>query len=207
MATFDVYNWDREKVSTIDLSDSVFGAEVKEHLLYSVVRYQMARKRQGTHAVKGRTQVSGGGRKPYKQKGTGNARQGTIRAPQWRGGGVVFGPVTRDHGFKLNKKVRAAALRSALSRRSSESSLIVVDAFDVPDAKTRNVAAFLTRFELSDALFVLESDNEVGRRAARNLPGVTIVPPEGLNVYDILNRKAVVMTAAAAAAVDARLGS
>jgi large subunit ribosomal protein L4 len=151
--------------------------------------------------------VSGGGRKPFKQKGTGRARAGTTRAPHWRGGGVVFGPVTRDHGFKLNKKVRAAALRSALSRRSQESAVYVLDAFDVPGAKTAQVAALLTRLELTDALIVLEGDNETGRRSARNLPGVTVVPPEGLNVYDILNRKAIVMTKAAAVAIDARLGS
>lgn len=207
MATFDVYNWDCEKVSTVDLSDGVFGTDVKDHLLYSVVRYQMARRRQGTHAVKGRSMVSGGGRKPFKQKGTGRARAGTTRAPHWRGGGVVFGPVTRDHGFKLNKKVRAAALRSALSRRSQESAVFVLDTFDVPGAKTAQVAALLGRLELTDALIVLEGDNETGRRSARNLPGVTVVPPEGLNVYDILNRKAIVMTKAAAVAIDARLGS
>lgn len=207
MPTLDVYNWDHEKVSTIDVSDDVFAADVKEHLLYSVVRFQMARRRQGTHSVKGRTQVSGGGRKPYKQKGTGNSRQGTIRAPQWRGGGVVFGPVTRDHGFKLNKKVRAAALRSALSRRANESKIVVIDEFDVPGAKTAQVVKFLERFELTDALFVLEESNVLGRRSTRNLSGVTVVPPEGLNVYDILNRNAIVMTKAAASAVNSRLGS
>lgn len=207
MATFDVYNWDREKVSTIELSDSVFGAEVKEHLLYSVVRYQLAKRRQGTHAVKGRAQVSGGGRKPFKQKGTGRARAGTTRAPHWRGGGTVFGPVVRDHGFKLNKKVRASALRSALSRRSAESAIIVLDAAEMPEPKTAQFAAFLKRFELTDALIVLGENDENARRSARNLPGVTVLPPEGLNVYDILNRKAVVLTAATAAAVDSRLGS
>lgn len=206
MATYDVYNWDREKVNTLDLSDQVFAGDVKEHLLYSVVRYQMAHRRQGTHAVKGRTQVSGGGRKPFKQKGTGRARQGTTRAAQFRGGGVVFGPVTRNHGFKLNKKVRASALRSALSRRSSESAIILLDSFAPEGAKTSQVVSFMSRFELSEAVLVLEGSNEVGRRAARNIPGITVLPPEGLNVYDILKHKNLIMTTAAAAAVNARLG-
>lgn len=206
MSTIDVYNFSREKVAEIDLDDAIFSADVKEHLLYAVVRFQLAKRRQGTHAVKGRSQVSGGGKKPYKQKGTGRARQGSTRSPQWRGGGIVFGPTPRSYEFKLNKKVRSAALRSALSRRNQENALVVVDAMSLPEARTRHVADFLRRFEMADALFVVPAADELVRRSARNIPGVTVVPPEGLNVYDILRRQNLVMTAEAVRAVAERLG-
>ncbi len=206
MSTIDVYNFDRKKVAEFELDDAVFGADVKDHLLYTVVRYQLAKRRQGTHAVKGRAQVSGGGKKPYKQKGTGRARAGTTRAAQWRGGGAVFGPTPRSYSFKLNKKVRAAALRSALSRRVQENALIVLDGFNLPEAKTRHVADFLSRFELSDALFVVPAENEAVRRSTKNLPGVTVVPPDGINVYDILHRQNLVMTQDAVKAIAERLG-
>ena len=206
MTTIDVYNTQREKVSQIDLDDAIFGGEVKEHLLYAVVRYQMAARRQGTHKTKGRSEVAGGGRKPWKQKGTGRARQGSIRSPQWRGGGTIFGPVPRDHSFKLNKKVRAAALRSALARRAQEGALVVLDKFEVAEPKTRVVVDFLERFELSDALFVLPVQDEKFSLSARNIPTVTVLPTEGLNVYDVLRRKNLVLTKGALEAVTQRLG-
>ncbi len=137
MPTVDVYNTDRKQIGTLDLDTAVFGAEVKEHLFYTVVRQQMANRRQGTHSTKGRSEISGGGRKPFRQKGTGRARQGTSRAPHMRGGGVVFGPTPRDHGHSVPKKVRAAALRSALSRRVEESAFTVFDAFELAEAKTK----------------------------------------------------------------------
>jgi len=205
MPTIDVYNINREKVSEIALDDTVFGADVKEHLLYAVVRYQMAKKRQGTHKVKTRSEVSGGGRKPWRQKGTGRARQGSIRSPIWRGGGVVFGPTPRDHSFKLNKKVRAAALRSALSRRVAEGAIVVLDKFEIDVPRTRTVADFMKRFDLSDALFVIPERDERFTKSARNIPTVTVLPTEGLNVYDVLQRRNLVLTKGALEAVTQRL--
>lgn len=205
MPTVDVYNVNREKVGSFDLSDAVFGAEVKEHLLYAAVRYQRAAARQGTHKVKERAEVRGGGRKPWRQKGTGRARQGSIRSPQWRGGGVVFGPRVRSHAFKLNKKVRKAALCSALSRRAGEARIVVLDALSFDAPKTKQVAELMKRFELTDMLLVTNPDENVSR-SARNLQDVTVLPPAGVNVYDVLNRSVVVVTQDAAAALVARLG-
>lgn len=207
MPTIDVYNADREKVGSCELDDAVFGAEVREHLLYAAVRWQRAKARAGTHKAKGRAEVRGGGRKPFRQKGTGRARQGTIRSPLWRGGGVVFGPVPRNHGFKLNKKVRAAALKSALSRRVADDALVVLDKLELPEAKTRQVAQLMKRFEIGDMLLVTPDVDDLVARSARNLPGVTVVPAAGLNVYDILNRSHLVMTQDAVRAVADRLGA
>ena len=206
MPTIDVFNTGREKVASVDLDDTVFGGEVKEHLLSSAVRYQMAARRAGTHKVKGRAEVSGSGKKPFKQKGTGRARAGHKRSPIWRGGGVVFGPTPRSYAFKLNKKVRRAALRSALSRRVQENRLVVLDELVLPEIKTRQVVDFLGRFELSDALVVIDSRDETVVRSARNLPNVTVLPSDGLNVYDVLHRQNLVMTQAAIKAVTERLG-
>ncbi|MBX2801422.1 MAG: 50S ribosomal protein L4 [Myxococcales bacterium] len=204
MATVDIHNPNREKVGELDLDDAVFGAEVREHLLYAAVRYQRAKARAGTHKVKERAEVAGGGRKPWRQKGTGRARQGTIRAPQWRGGGVVFGPRVRVHAFKLNRKVRRAALVSAISRRTEESALVVLEDWQLSEIKTRQVTEFMKRFELADMLLVAPRDERL-ERSARNIPSVTVLPPEGLNVYDVLRRRNLVMTRAAVEAVTARL--
>ena len=205
MATVDVYNMDKKQVGSIELSDAVFGCEVREHLLYAAVRYQRAKARAGTHKVKERAEVQGGGRKPWKQKGTGRARQGTIRAPQWRGGGVVFGPRVRSHAHKMNKKVRRQALCSALSRRAEENVLAVLDTMTMDEAKTKNMVAFMKRFELSDMLLVTaESDTNI-ERSASNLPNVTVLPSAGVNVYDVLLRSNLVMTRAAVDALTARL--
>ncbi len=205
MPTVEVFNANREKVADVALSDVVFAAEVKEHLFYAVVRYQLAARRSGTHAVKGRAEVSGGGKKPWKQKGTGRARQGSTRSPQWRGGGVVFGPVPRSHAFKLNKQVRRSALRGALTKRVQENALVVLDQLNFPEIKTRQVVEFMKRFALPEMLVVLGEKNETVERSARNLPGVTVMTAEGLNVYDLLNHKALVMTRSAVDAVTARL--
>jgi large subunit ribosomal protein L4 len=206
MAKIEVYNLDHKSVSKLDLSDAVFGAEVKEHLLHAVVRYQLAKRRQGTHKVKGRAEVSGGGRKPFKQKGTGRARAGTTRAVQWRGGGVVFGPIPRSYAFKMNKKTRRNALCGALSKRVEENKLVVVDDFSLPEVKTKQVVDFMSKFELNDMLVVLSAADDTLNRSARNIPGVTVLPSEGLNVYDILNHRNLVMTASAVASVTERLG-
>lgn len=200
----DVYNTSREKVGDMTLDDAVFGAEVKEHLLYTVVRYQRAKARAGTHQAKQRSDVRGGGRKPWRQKGTGRARQGHTRSPHWRGGGAVFGPVTRSHAFKINKKIRQAALVSALSRRLADNAIVVLDGFSVAAPKTKEVTRFMERFELQDMVLVAPNDENL-TKSARNLPSVTLLPPEGLNVYDVLKRRNLVFTQAAVDAVTRRL--
>lgn len=205
MAKVDVYNLAKEKVGTADLSDAVFGAEVKEHLFHLVVRAQLAARRQGTHATKQRAMVAGGGRKPWKQKGTGRARQGSTRSPQWRGGGSVFGPQPRSHAFAVNKKVRRAALRCALSRRSGEAALVVVDRFSLPEAKTRHFRTFMKAFGFESLLVVLPTLDEAVSLAARNIPGVTVLPVEGLNVYDVLRHKNMVVAQDAIGAIVERL--
>lgn len=206
MPTVDVYNIAREKVGSVDLNPVVFGTEVKEYLFYAVVRYQLAKRRAGTHAVKGRAQVSGGGRKPFKQKGTGRARQGSTRAPHWSGGGVVHGPVVRSHAHDLPKKVRRAALRSALSRRVEDQKVVVFDTFELSEAKTRRFVEVMKNFGFEDLLLVLPEKEEAVCRSARNIPGVTVLPVEGLNVYDVLRHKNLAMTQAAIEKIVARLG-
>jgi large subunit ribosomal protein L4 len=203
----DMFNMERVRIGEIDLPEVVFGREVSDHLLHAVVRYQLARRHQGTHKAKGRAEVNGGGKKPYKQKGTGRARQGTTRAPQWRGGGVVHGPVPRSYAFKLNKKERRAALCGALSRRVGEGSVVVVDELTFPAIRTRQVVDLLARFELRDAVVVLPEMDPVVGLSARNLGAVTVLPADGVNVYDVLRRGSVVMTRAAVDALVARLGA
>lgn len=206
MPTVDVFNISKEKVGSIELPDEVFGATVKEHLFYTVVRYQLAARHSGTHKVKGRAEVAGGGRKPYKQKGTGRARQGTIRAPHMRGGGVVFGPSPRDYSFKLPKKVRRAALRSALSRRAQEQAITVLDAVAFDEPKTKQVKAILDTFGFDDLLIILGEPDDVVLRSARNLPNVRVLPVVGVNVYDVLNHKNLAVTTDAVAGLVQRLG-
>lgn len=205
MATVDVFSMDKQKVGTVELDDAIFGAEVKSHLLHAAVRYQLAKRRQGTHAVKRRSDVSGGGKKPYKQKGTGRARQGTTRAPQWRGGGVVFGPDPRDHSIGMNKKERRAALCSALSKRVADNAVLVLDNLTFEAPKTRQVVDLLERFELGDVLVVLPEGDEMVEKSARNLPNVTIIRSGGVNVYDILRRDNLVLTQGAVEALTKRL--
>lgn len=200
----DVFDTNRQKVGDVDLDDAVYGVEVREHLLYAAVRYQQAKARSGTHKAKERAEVRGGGRKPWRQKGTGRARQGSTRAPHWRGGGVVFGPVVRSHAFKLNKRVRQLALQSAIVRRIQDKSLVVLDDFPCDAPKTKVVAAFMRRFEIADMVLVA-GRSEALAKSARNVPTVTLLPAEGLNVYDVLRRKNLVVTKAALAAVTDRL--
>jgi large subunit ribosomal protein L4 len=200
----DVYDIERRKVGEIDLDDAVFGGEVREHLLYAAVRYQRAKARAGTHQSKRRAGVRGGGKKPWRQKGTGRARQGSSRSPHWKGGGTVFGPVTRSHAFKLNKKVRALALMSALARRAQDKAIVVVDGFALDAPKTKRVAEFMERFTLGEMTLVAPRD-EVLEKSARNLQKVTVLPPEGLNVYDVLRHRHLVLTKAAVEAVTTRL--
>ncbi len=206
MPTVDVYNQKREKVAEIVLSEDVFGAPARTDLMSAVVRYQDAKSRQGTHKVKGRAEVRGGGKKPFRQKGTGRARQGTTRAPQWRGGGIVHGPTPRSYAFKLNKKVRRAALRSALSHRIAEGSVVILENLELPEIKTKHVQQLLSTFELKDALLVMPERDEKVFLSSRNLPNVTFLPVQGVNVKDVLHRGNLVLTAAAVEALTTRLG-
>jgi large subunit ribosomal protein L4 len=187
----------RKQVSERELADEVFNADVKEYLLHDMVRYQLAARRQGTAKAKGRSEVRGGGKKPYKQKGTGNARQGTPTAPNHVGGGVVFGPTPRDYTFKLNRKVKQSALRSALSARFKDECMTVVNVLDLEQISTKGFAEVLDRFELKKALIVVDGENTNLELSARNLPFVKVLRAEGVNVYDILKYPNLVMTEAA----------
>ena len=208
MATIDVVNLENQKAGSLDLSSAVFESEVKPHLYHAEVRRQLADRRQGTHSTKNRALVSGGGAKPYRQKGTGRARQGTTRAPQFAGGGVVFGRVPRGYSHKLPKKVRAAALRSALSQRVAESTLTVVDELVVEGFQTKRVVAILAALGLDggSTLIVVEDVNATVEASSRNIPGVSVVRVEGVNVYDLLRHKNVLITKAAIGKLEARLG-
>jgi large subunit ribosomal protein L4 len=207
MATIDVVNLENKKAGSLDLSSAIFETEVKPHLYHAEVRRQLAERRAGTHSTKNRALVSGGGAKPYRQKGTGRARQGTIRAPQFQGGGVVFGPVPRGYGHKLPKKVRRAALVSALSQRLQDEAITVVDELQVEGYRTRRMVEILGALGLGEGstLVVIEEANATVEASARNLPGVSVVRAEGVNVYDLLRHKNVLMTRAAIEKVQARL--
>ena len=209
MATVDVVTVTNSKAGTVDLDPVVFEAQVKPHLFHAEVRRQLAERHRGTHSTKNRTAVSGGGAKPWRQKGTGRARQGTTRAPQWKGGGAVFGPVPRGYSHKLPKKMRRAALRSALSHRVQEESVKVVEALPVEEYKTKRVAEILSGLGLSgqSVLFVVDAADAFLERSARNLYGVSVLRAEGLNVYDVLRHQKIVMTKAAVPLVAARLGA
>ncbi len=200
-----VYNMQREQVGEYDLPDSIFAEERYDKLLHEVVRYQRARARQGSASTKERSDVSGGGAKPYRQKGTGRARQGTRRAPQFRGGGVVFGPHPRDYGFKLNKKVRANALKSALTRRAGGQQIVLIDELAMPEIKTRTFAELLRRFDVRSALVVIDGDDRAVQLSARNIPHVTVLRSEGLNVHDVLRHDHLILTVPAVEAVKERL--
>ena len=197
MAKIVVYDMNRKQLSERDLVEEVFNTDVKEYLLHDMVRYQRAARRQGTAKVKSRSEVRGGGKKPFRQKGTGNARQGTPTAPNHVGGGVVFGPTPRDYKFKLNRKVKQSALRSALSARYREECMTVVNALDLDQVSTKSFAEVLDRFELKKALIVVDGENTNLELSARNLPFVKVLRAEGVNVYDILKYPNLVMTEAA----------
>jgi large subunit ribosomal protein L4 len=207
MATIDVVNLDNKKSGSLDLSSAVFEREVKPHLYHAEVRRQLSERRAGTHSTKNRALVSGGGAKPYRQKGTGRARQGTIRAPQFAGGGVVFGPVPRGYSHKLPKKVRRAALLSALSQQLQESTLTVVEELQLEDYSTKRVVQILAALGVSTSstLIVIDGPNPTVEASARNIPGVSVIRSEGVNVYDLLRHQSVLMTKAAVEKLQARL--
>ena len=202
MANVSVYNMEGKEVGTIELNDAVFGVEVNEHLVHMAVVSQLANKRQGTQKAKTRSEVSGGGRKPWRQKGTGHARQGSTRAPQWTGGGVVFAPVPRDYSFKMNKKEKRAALKSALTSKVEEKKFIVVDEIKFDEVKTKNMANMLKNLDVSKALVVLEDGNTNAEISARNIADVKTAKTNTINVYDILKYNTVIATKAAVASIE-----
>ena len=202
MANVAVYNIEGKEVGKIDLSDAVFGVEVNEHLVHMAVVNQLANNRQGTQKAKTRSEVSGGGRKPWRQKGTGHARQGSTRAPQWTGGGVVFAPVPRDYSFKMNKREKRAALKSALTSRVEENKFIVIDEINFEEAKTKNFANILKNLDVSKALVVLEDDNKNAELSARNIADVKTAKTNTINVYDILKYNTVITTKAVVAKIE-----
>ena len=202
MANVSVYNIEGKEVGKIDLSDAVFGGEVNEHLVHMAVVSQLANNRQGTQKAKTRSEVSGGGRKPWRQKGTGHARQGSTRAPQWTGGGVVFAPVPRDYSFKMNKREKRAALKSALTSRVEENKFIVIDEINFEEAKTKNFANILKSLDVSKALVVLEDDNKNAELSARNIADIKTAKTNTINVYDILKYNTVITTKAVVAKIE-----
>ena len=202
MAKVSVVNMEGKEVGTIDLSDEIFGVEVNEHLVHLAVVQQLANNRQGTQKAKTRSEVSGGGRKPWRQKGTGHARQGSIRAPQWKGGGVVFAPVPRDYSFKINKKEKRAALKSALSSKVADQKLIVVDELKFDEIKTKRFAEVLKNIKADKALVVLNEKDDNVILSARNIPDAKTALTSTINVYDVMNAGTVVLTKAAVATIE-----
>ena len=202
MASVSVYNMEGAQVGTIELSDSIFAVPVNEHLVHQAVVAQLANKRQGTQKAKTRSEVRGGGRKPWRQKGTGHARQGSTRAPQWTGGGVVFAPVPRDYSFKMNKKEKRAALKSALTAKVEEKKFVVVDEIKFDEIKTKNFANILKNLEVSKALVVLEDGNDNAVISAKNIADVKTAAINTINVYDILKYNTVIATKAAVAKIE-----
>ena len=194
MAKVSVYNMEGKEVETMDLNDAIFGVEVNEHLVHMAVVQQLANNRQGTQKAKTRSEVRGGGRKPWRQKGTGHAIQGSTRSPQWTGGGVVFAPTPRDYSFKLNKKEKRAALKSALSSRVAENKLVVVDELKFDGIKTKEFAKVMSNLNVDKALVVINDNDENVVMSARNIPTVKTASTSTINVYDILKYNTVVVT-------------
>ena len=202
MANVSVYNMEGKEVGKMDLNDAVFGVEVNEHLVHMAVVQQLANNRQGTQKAKTRSEVSGGGRKPWRQKGTGHARQGSTRSPQWTGGGVVFAPVPRDYSFKLNKKEKRAALKSALTSRVLENKLLVLDELKLDEIKTKKFKEVLDNLKVSKAIVILEDNDQNVVLSARNIPNVITASTSTINVYDIMKYNTVIITKAAAKKIE-----
>ena len=202
MANVTVYNMEGKEVDKIELSDAVFGVEVNEHLVHMAVVAQLANKRQGTQKAKTRSEVSGGGRKPWRQKGTGHARQGSIRAPQWTGGGVVFAPVPRDYEVKMNKKERRAALKSALTSKVQDNKLVVVDSLALAEVKTKEMQKVLTNLKAEKALVITADNDQNVVLSARNIADVETATPATINTYDVMKHNTVVVTKDAVASIE-----
>ena len=197
MANVTVYNMEGNEVGTMELNDAVFGVEVNEHLVHLAVVRQLANKRQGTQKAKTRSEVSGGGRKPWRQKGTGHARQGSTRSPQWTGGGVVFAPKPRDYSFKMNKKEKRIALLSALSSKVADNKIVVLDAFNLDEVKTKKFAEVMSNLKVDKALVVIEGENKNVVLSGRNIPTVKVSATNEINTYDVLKYETLVVTKAA----------
>ena len=202
MANVSVYNMEGNEVGTLELNDAVFGVNVNEHLVHLAVVSQLANKRQGTQKAKTRSEVSGGGRKPWRQKGTCHARQGSIRAPQWTGGGVVFAPVPRDYEVKMNKKERRAALKSALTSKVQDNKLVVVDSLALAEVKTKEMQRVLTNLKAEKALVITASDDKNVVLSARNIADVQTATVNTMNVYDVMKHNTVVVTKDAVASIE-----
>jgi large subunit ribosomal protein L4 len=205
MAKIAVYDTNKNQVAERELADDIFNADVRSYLIHDMVRYQLAARRQGTADSKTRSEVRGGGKKPYKQKGTGNARQGCIRAPHYVGGGTAFGPHPREYDFKLNRKVKKAALRSAISVRFKQEKLTVLNALELERISTKGLVEILNRFELANALVVIDGANPVVELSARNLPQVKVLRAEGVNVYDVMKYRNLVLTEGAVSQLEGAL--
>ena len=197
MANVSVFNIEGKEVGSIELNDAVFGVEVNEHLVHMAVVNQLANNRQGTQSAKTRSEVSGGGRKPWRQKGTGHARQGSTRAPQWTGGGIVFAPKPRDYSFKMNKKEKRIALLSALSSKVAESKIVVLDEFKLDEIKTKKFVEVMNNLKVENALVVLEGENKNVVLSGRNIPSVKVTATNEINTYDVLKYTTLVVTKAA----------
>ncbi len=202
MANVKLYNMEGAEIGTIDLNDDIFGVDVNKHAMHMAVVSQLANKRQGTQSAKTRAEVRGGGRKPWRQKGTGHARQGSIRAPQWKGGGVVFAPKPREYGFKMNKKEKALAIKSALTSRVIEDKFFVVDDIKLDEIKTKSVVKMVGSFGAEKALIVMDKKDENVILSARNIPGVTTVTSNALNVFDILKYDKMIISKSAVEQIE-----
>ena len=202
MANVSVLNMEGKEVGSMELNDAVFGVEINEHLVHQAVVLQLANNRQGTQKAKTRSEVSGGGRKPWRQKGTGHARQGSIRAPQWTGGGVVFAPTPRDYSVKMNKKEKQLAMKSVLTSKVNESKFIVLDELKLAEIKTKQIKAVLDNLKVEKALIVTKEKDDVVVKSANNLPKVATTALNNINVYDILKYDTVVVTSEAVAAIE-----
>ena len=202
MSKVSVYNMEGQQVGELELNDAVFGVEINEHLVNQAVKLQLANKRQGTQSAKTRSEVSGGGRKPWKQKGTGHARQGSTRAPQWTGGGVVFAPVPRDYSFKMNKKEKRAALKSVLTSKVQENKFIVLDELKLAEVKTKEMKKVLDNLKVNNALVIIGDDSENVALSARNIAGVQTASVNTINVFDMLKYNTIIATKSSVASIE-----
>ena len=202
MANVAIYNMEGKEVGTMELNDAVFGVEINEHLVHQAVVLQLANNRQGTQKAKTRSEVSGGGRKPWRQKGTGHARQGSTRAPQWTGGGVVFAPVPRDYSFKMNKKEKRAALKSVLTSKVQENKFIVLDELKLAEVKTKEMKKVLDNLKVNNALVIIGDDSENVALSARNIAGVQTASVNTINVFDMLKYNTIIATKTSVASIE-----
>ncbi|ROR01734.1 50S ribosomal protein L4 [Desulfosoma caldarium] len=206
MPTVDIFDMNRQVVGQLDLRDDIFNVPAKSHVVHHVVLYQLAKRRRGTAKTKGRSEVSGGGKKPWRQKGTGRARAGTTRSPLWRGGGTVHGPQPRTYNLKVPKKVRRLALKMVLSQKLRDQALVVVDQLQFPEIKTKHFHAWMHRFALQKPLVVLAGKDEIVEKSARNIPDVKVLRSEGLNVFDMLKHGNLVLTKDTVSKIEESLG-